>query len=75
MFLTVNDVELGGSLHTGMQSRHDLSVFVFVFFLFVSVCVFVYVCVCLIFGSLGHVHNRIFSGLRLAGLSSRKSKQ
>ena len=28
-----------------------------------------------IFGSLGHVHNRVFSGLRLAGLSSRKSKQ
>ena len=28
-----------------------------------------------IFGSLRHVHNRVFSGLRLAGLSSRKSKQ
>ena len=28
-----------------------------------------------IFGSLGHVHNHVFSGLRLAGLSSRKSKQ
>ena len=31
--------------------------------------------VVLIFGSLGLVHNLVFSGLRLAGLSSRKSKQ
>ena len=29
----------------------------------------------IILGSLGHVHNRVLSGLRLAGLSSRKSKQ
>ena len=27
-----------------------------------------------IFGSLGHVHNRVYSGLRLAGLSSRKAE-
>ena len=31
--------------------------------------------VVLIFGSLGHVHNLVFGGLRLAGLSSRKTKQ
>ena len=31
--------------------------------------------VVLIFCGLGHVHNLVFSGLRLAGLSSRKTKQ
>ena len=31
--------------------------------------------VVLIFGSLGHVHHLVFTGLRLAGLSSRTSKQ
>ena len=31
--------------------------------------------VVLVLGSQGHVHNLVFSGLRLAGPSSRKSKQ